>query len=358
MKKTLFLSVLLFSLAFMACKESYIAVDPPVPDPTTPEELYYTNTLSYPKQNPVVYRVNDDGSGNVKLVANAAILGQPYGGKFSFALFQNPSRVDLMLATLDSLPPKKIFTSRDIAYNALSPDGRTILYVEQRYGDHHGELHIVDVQTGSETKIMDEISTDVYPSFSPDSKRIAFVTDEDHSGRREHNLMVTNTTGGQPKFLTDSVDFFTEQTLSWTADNSKIVVIRDTKYPGNQVYLVSADGISKPQKVTNDNMIKSDAVISPAGDNIIYRGDLNRAVDLYQIPVAGGSPIALTMTEDVFECYPQFSNDGSKIVFSTRQRVDVPPDTSEYKNEIRVMNLSTKVTTIIANYGYRAFWKK
>ena len=355
MKRSLNILFLVFSLVFISCRESFIDVPLP-PGGGQLDELYYTDTYSYGKAD--IYKVNEDGSGRIKLVSGAYLYGQPYNGKYSFTIFKYPPLSNLMIGYTDSTPPVKILSSRDVGFNALLPDGKNILYIEGRSDDHHGKLHIVDVRTGADKKIADDILSDIAPAFSPDGSKIAFFSDkEDYNGHGDNKLIVVSITGGKVFVVSDKLDEFShDQRLSWTSDN-KVLLIKDTYNSENQIFLAQTDGTGSLQQITSDNMMKSDAVISPSGDKIIYLGATETSFDLFVIPITGGTPERLTSTPDVYESYPAFSKDGNKIVFSARQ-IHFPPDSTQFTNDIRVMDLATKQTTTIANGCFRAFWKK
>lgn len=350
MKRSLYILFLACGLVFASCRESFIDVPPP-PGGNVLGDLYYTDTYSYGSSN--IYTVKEDGSGRMKLLSHASLYSQPYGGEFAFTKGD-----DLFIGYLDSTPPLRVLTVRDISYSALSPDGKKILYLDHDKCDHHSKLHIIDLASRNDIEVADGVSDKVSPTFSPDGSLAAFVTVEDyHGGHDDSRLVVVNTSSGDVTEIADNVNTFDgAQLLSWTSDNSSIVIIKNAEYGMSQIFLVPVRG-GNSQQITFDNMMKSDAVISPAGDKIIYRGATKNSFDLYAIPITGGTPEALTATPDVLESYPAFSNDGKKIVFSAHQ-VHFPPDSTQYPNDIRVMDLSTKETTTIANGCYRAFWKK
>jgi Tol biopolymer transport system component len=64
---------------------------------------------------------------------------------------------------------------RALANPAWSPDGRTLVVTGMR--DGISDLYLVDVQTGSAEQLMDDRYADLQPTFSPDGRTIAFVSD-------------------------------------------------------------------------------------------------------------------------------------------------------------------------------------
>ena len=84
---------------------------------------------------------------------------------------------------------------------SVSPDGRTVLF------DLLGDLYTVPLTGGKATRIMGGNSMDVHPRFSPDGKRILFVSDRSGSDQ----LWVANADGSDPvqvsRLTTGSMSF-------------------------------------------------------------------------------------------------------------------------------------------------------
>jgi WD40 repeat protein len=78
----------------------------------------------------------------------------------------------------------------------VSPDGRTILF------DLLGDIYTVPLEGGAATRITSGMMWDYHPVFSPDGKKIAYITDRTGS----KNIWVMDADGKNPKQITKDRD--------------------------------------------------------------------------------------------------------------------------------------------------------
>src|SRR3954466_14957011 len=108
----------------------------------------------------------------------------------------------------------------------VSPDGQTIVF------DHLGDLYTVPIAGGKATPLTRGMALDAQPRFSPDGKRIVFVSDR--AGAANVWIMSLD--------KKDTVQVTRERQLSfdspeWTPDGKYIVVSRN-----NALYMYHVDG--------------------------------------------------------------------------------------------------------------------
>jgi dipeptidyl aminopeptidase/acylaminoacyl peptidase len=102
----------------------------------------------------------------------------------------------------------------------VSPDGKTILF------ELLGDLYTVPFSGGEAKAITTGMAFDSQPSYAPDGKRIAFVSDRDGA----ENLWVANADGSDPRPLTkDKQSLFASP--SWTPDGDYILAARQPQLP-------------------------------------------------------------------------------------------------------------------------------
>ncbi len=97
----------------------------------------------------------------------------------------------------------------------VSPDGQTLVF------DLLGDLYTLPIAGGTATRITGGIAHDMQPRFSPDGRRVVFVSDR--SG--DENVWLLELTGGDPQPLTTGVNS-TYMSPDWTPDGDYVVVSR------------------------------------------------------------------------------------------------------------------------------------
>jgi dipeptidyl aminopeptidase/acylaminoacyl peptidase len=97
----------------------------------------------------------------------------------------------------------------------VSPDGQTLVF------DLLGDLYTLPITGGAATRITSGQAFDAMPSFSPDGKHIAFVSDRSGAS----NLWVANADGSQPRQLSHTEGFgYDYVSPTWTPDANAVVV--------------------------------------------------------------------------------------------------------------------------------------
>jgi Tol biopolymer transport system component/imidazolonepropionase-like amidohydrolase len=273
------------------------------------------------------------------LVANVAQEQDPAG---------KSTPEGLVLATAETIE----FTTDEVTWPSLdvSPDGRTILF------DVLGDLYTLPIDGGQATRIMGGLSFESQPTYSPDGRMIAFLTDR----TGVENLWVAGADGSNPRAI--SKDRKTNDrpqimvSPAWTPDGQYVVVSKSRPpEPGTfGLFMYHRDGGTgvrigpapppppdpdaqgpPPPPATN----KMGAAVSPDGRFIyytqrtgsftynaqfplwqVYRHDRETG-DASQVTNARGSAIR-----------PAVSPDGKWLVFGTRHKT---------QTGLRVRNLET-----------------
>jgi Tol biopolymer transport system component len=209
----------------------------------------------------------------------------------------------------------------------VAPDGKTILF------DMLGDLYTVAIGGGDAKAITTGMAFDSQPSYSPDGKSIAFVSDRDGA----ENLWVASADGSAPRPLTkDKQSLFASPT--WTPDGEYVLVSRQAQLPwgafelwmyhirgGSGVQVTK--GKAKPDGPRDDYVHAIGAVASRDGKHLYYtkRNKLFNAYNNLDFPlsqvvrrdrVTGDEDTITDAHGSGFR--PALAPDGTKLVYGTR----------------------------------------
>ena len=132
---------------------------------------------------------------------------------------------DSARAPIPPTPRALRFTTDEGTWMSLdvSPDGRTIVF------DLLGDLYTLPITGGSATRITDGPTWDSHPKFSPDGKRIAFVSDRTGA----ENLWIADVDGRNPRAVTRG-DRAWYVAPTWTPDGSALIATRRNGFLVNE----------------------------------------------------------------------------------------------------------------------------
>jgi Tol biopolymer transport system component len=215
-----------------------------------------------------------------------------------------------------------------------SPDGRWVIY--SSYRNDAMELWVLDLGTGKQRPLLMNGAVNVEPRFSPDGRRIAFVstlyngrfhifTADFNDGALEHVERLTGEHKSDlPRYYYSPYDH--EINPVWTRDGRSII------YVSNRNHIYGTGGFwLTPSHATPGTDLASAAEareihyeetnwkarpdLSPDGSRLVYSSYLGRSWhNLWVMPAGGGDAFPIAYG-DWDQTYPRWSPDGTRVAF-------------------------------------------
>ena len=236
---------------------------------------------------------------------------------------------EIYVMAADGKNQRRLTNNRaDDWFPSWSPDGRRIAFISERDGhpDRNpgwftSEIYVMDADGGNLQNLTNHPSDDRSPSWSPDGKRIVFESDRDGNP----DIYVMDADGGNQQRLTENRN--NDGDPSWSPDGERIVFSAqreghvENKFGiTDEIYVMDADG-GNQQRLTDNRNNDWDPVWSPDGKRIAFmadrKGDFVK-FDIYVMDADGGNQQKLT-NHRAWDASPSWSPDSQRIVFHSKR---------------------------------------
>ena len=216
---------------------------------------------------------------------------------------------DIYVMNVDGTSQTRLTASPDLSarYGAWSPDGRQVVFTrgELKEGNTpESALYLMNADGSGARQLTDMPGQEYLPAWSPDGKRIAFVSMVGH----KQAIYVINADGTNWQQLTDTAAAAFGPAFS--PDGTRIVYTSNASGT-DQLYIMTVDG-RNPRQVTSKGTHNWGAVWSPDGTQIAFTSSGDTSLDISVINADGSGEKRLTDTPDD-DYAPTWSSSGVSV---------------------------------------------
>jgi dipeptidyl aminopeptidase/acylaminoacyl peptidase len=199
----------------------------------------------------------------------------------------------------------------------FSPDGKWLAYISSKRGEGASEMYVTSLEDGRTVPLTHLGSHVNSYSWSPDSRSIAVA--DDRSGG--YDIYVVGVPGAGITRITSDPRY--EVFPSWTPDGKRLVYVRlDDRWQDHDVLIADAAGGGDARTVVKDtNFFDYGAgatfgypLISPDGSTMLFRSQRSGWINYWVVPLAGGAPHQLA-AENANQNGAHWSPDGKSILY-------------------------------------------
>jgi Tol biopolymer transport system component len=204
---------------------------------------------------------------------------------------------------------------------AFSPDGNQVAYSWNGIKEDNFDIYVKLIGPGAPLRLTTDRAPDVFPTWSPDGRRIAFLRQRSDEF---FEIMLIPALGGTERKIGEAFMRIGGHP-AWTPDSQHLIVAgRPTAQEPNGLSIISiSTGEMRALTVPPFAAIGGDGqpALSPDGRTLAFiRGPSGASLDVFTVPFqAGRQPVGTPrkVTFDSRSLWPAWSPDGRDLIYSS-----------------------------------------
>jgi TolB protein len=240
-------------------------------------------------------------------------------GRILFVSDRDDPNFEIYMMNLDGSGVSRLTYSPAIeTFPVLSPDGKRVVFVSSRDEANASEIYVMNADGTGLSRLTYAVGFDVDPVWSKDGKKIAFTSTRDAVDplnallTTDSEIYVMNADGSATTRL--SYRAGPDRTPSWSPDGKQIAFVsdRDTPGAGTDVYKMNADG-SQLSRVTFLGATLPIYLSWSSGKQITFSTDQIFVVN------ADGTQLSQLTWPPAQNAFPSWMDGGKKIAFASNR---------------------------------------
>ncbi|MDQ3699036.1 MAG: hypothetical protein M3373_13595 [Gemmatimonadota bacterium] len=268
------------------------------------------NNCAVSSQNPLTVAVPPQGTVDAEFTVACTLVPSQ---RIAFVSTRDGNREIYVLELYGAGEMRLTNTPEDDSDPVWSPDGKRLAYVTQASAASPAQISIVDWENrehGPRLISQSVTVSDGYPAWSPGGDFLAFSTSQFSSNR---DIAIMRADGSDRRRLTDVIG----QTLrpSWSPDGTRVAFDADL-----DIWVVNADGTGA-RPIVQHPSADLNAAWSPDGLKLVFQSSRHGKFDIFVVNADGSNLRRLTsgFADDID---PAWTPDG-RIVFASNRSGDL-----------------------------------